>query len=144
MEVFPDTEPSRKSADELIEEARALIAPRLSPDMAYEGMELGQAMLIDIRPYEQQVRDGLIPDAVLVDANVFEFRCDPAQPDEYRSPAVAAGDYEQFLVVICNQGYQSSLKAANLRQMGLFHATDVEGGMEAWISAGLPVAPYPN
>ena len=144
MEVSPGMERLRKTADELIEEARALIAPRFSPHGAYEAMEFGEAMIIDIRPYEQQVRDGLIPGAVLVDTNVFEFRCDPAQPDEYRNPDVVPGNYNQCLIVLCNQGYQSSLKAANLRHLGLHNATDVKGGMEAWIVAGLPVEPYSN
>ena len=144
MEGFPGLERARKSADELVEEARSIIGPRLSPHDAHEGMELGQVVLIDIRPYEQQMGGGMIPGAIVIDSNVFEFRCDPAQPDKYRDPAVTAVDYDQCLVVICNQGYQSSLNAAGLRRMGLYRATDVAGGMEAWIAAGLPVIPYPE
>ncbi len=142
MEIFPATGSERRTADQMVEEARAIIAPRLSPHRAYEAMVFGEATLVDIRPLEQLVRDGLIPGAVLVDTNVFEYRCDPAQPDKYRDPAIIPGNYRQCLVVVCNQGYQSSLKAAALRAMGLENATDLDGGMQAWIATGLPVKPY--
>lgn len=130
------------TADDMVAEARELLARRLSPEETYSALQAGEAVLLDIRPYEQQVRDGLIPGAVLINTNVFEYRCDPSSPDDYREPTILPDEYSQQLVVICNQGYKSSLQAANLVRMGLHNATDVEGGMEAWLAAGLPVVAY--
>src|SRR5689334_18166806 len=99
------------TADDLVAEARRKIAPRLTPQQALSAMRSGDITLIDIRPYEQQKRDGQIPGAVLVNTNVVEYRCDPSQPDSYRDPAVRPDDYELKLVILCNQGYKSSLQA---------------------------------
>jgi rhodanese-related sulfurtransferase len=82
-------------------------------------------------------RDGLLPGATVVQRNVLEWRLDPASPD--RLPDLARPDRE--LIVVCNQGYQSSLAAATLRRFGL-NATDVIGGAQAWLAAGLSVEWY--
>lgn len=127
---------SRRSIDDLIDEARALLPPRPSPPEALRLMRSG-AMLIDIRGDDQRRRDGLIPGAHVIPRNTLEWRCDPSS--RWRHPAIR--DHEQHVVLICDEGFQSSLAAANLQRLGLHRATDVQGGFRAWRSAGLPVLP---
>jgi rhodanese-related sulfurtransferase len=126
------------TVDELLQEARAMLH-RLSPEEAFREMQQG-ALLIDIRYLEQRVPDGEIPNAALVNRNEFEWRCDPSAA--WRHAMIKPNDYEQRIIVLCNQGYQSSFAAANLVRLGLRNATDVEGGMEAWLRCGLPVVPF--
>jgi rhodanese-related sulfurtransferase len=93
------------------------------------------ALLVDIRPEAQRRAEGEVPGAVLVERNVLEWRMDPTSPSslpEILGPA-------QVIVVLCSEGYASSLAAATLRQLGLERATDVIGGFQAWRRAGLPV-----
>ena len=96
-----------------------------------------RALLVDTRPWEQRLRDGAVPGAVVVDRNVLEWRLDPASPD--RIPQVTGYDLE--VVVLCNEGYSSSLVADTLRTLGLTRSVDVIGGFVAWAAAGLPVVP---
>jgi rhodanese-related sulfurtransferase len=128
-----------KSVDQLLSEARSTLTPRLQPNQAYEEMRHG-ATLVDIRHLEQRVRDGEIPGAVLINRNEFEWRCDPSAP--WRHEMINKDDYKQRIIVLCNQGFQSSFAAANLVRIGLSNATDIEGGMQAWLSEGLPVVPF--
>jgi rhodanese-related sulfurtransferase len=93
------------------------------------------ALLIDIRSEVQRQRDGVIPGSRFVARNVLEWRCDPASP--WRDEAVTNSGAR--IILICNEGYQSSLAAATLQQLGLIDATDVIGGFQAWKAAGLPV-----
>jgi rhodanese-related sulfurtransferase len=123
----------RKSADELLAEARARLA-RLGPEQAKQALESG-ALLLDIRSDGQRARDGLMPGAHVVPRNELEWRLDP--DCEYRDPELARPEAE--VVVVCNEGYQSSLVAATLKEMGFARATDLEGGFQAWRDAGLPV-----
>jgi rhodanese-related sulfurtransferase len=95
-------------------------------------------LLIDIRGDEQQRQDGLIAGAMIVRRNVLEWRCDPASP--WRHELIT--NHRLKIVVFCNEGYQSSLAAANLQRLGLMHATDMVGGFCHWREAGLPVTPY--
>ena len=95
------------------------------------------ALLVDTRPVEQRERDGEVPGAVVVDRNVLEWRLDPASP--WRIPEVTGYDLE--VIVLCNQGYSSSLVADTLRSLGLRRAVDVVGGFEAWAALGLPIRP---
>ena len=111
---------------------RALI--RLEPVEAQRAAALG-AILVDIRPWEQRERDGAIPGALVIDRNVLEWRLDPMC--EFRHPSVGS---DQRVVIICNEGYSSSLAAATLRLFGR-DATDVIGGFRKWRQDGLPVAP---
>jgi rhodanese-related sulfurtransferase len=92
------------------------------------------ALLVDTRPLEQRLRDGEIPGAVVIDRNVLEWRLDPSS--EHCIPQAHA---DQRVIVICNQGYSSSLAAATLQRLGLRGATDVVGGFQAWAERGLPV-----
>jgi rhodanese-related sulfurtransferase len=89
------------------------------------------AILIDIRPVEQRQRDGDLPGAVVVDRNVLEWRLDPTSP--HRLPMATSA--EARLIIICNEGYSSSLAAATLQELGLRRATDLVGGFEAWRSS---------
>jgi rhodanese-related sulfurtransferase len=118
---------------ELLAEARARL-DRLEPREAREHMERG-AILIDIRSERQRAADGHVPGAAFVPRNELEWRLDPAS--SYRDPSLARPD--AVIVLMCNAGYQSSLAAATLQELGLPHATDLEGGFRAWRSAGLPV-----
>jgi rhodanese-related sulfurtransferase len=121
------------SIDELVSTARARLA-RLGPSDVAVAMASG-ALLVDTRPVEQRRRDGEVPGAVVIDRNVLEWRLDPTSPD--RVPE--ATGYEQLVVVMCDEGYASSLAAAVLQDLGLTRATDLEGGFRAWKTAGLPV-----
>lgn len=94
------------------------------------------AILVDIRPLDERVRGGEIPGAVVVDRNVLEWRLDAAS--EWRSPLIRS--HSTRLILICGQGFQSSLAAANLQEMGMVNATDVIDGFEGWVAAGLEVA----
>ena len=122
-----------RSIDELLEDARTTLA-RVTPAEAERAAAAG-ALVVDIRPSEQRSVDGTIPGALIVDRNVFEWRLDPAS--EHRIPEVTSHD--QVVIVVCNAGYQSSLAARTLQQLGLARATDLIGGFQAWKAAGLPV-----
>jgi rhodanese-related sulfurtransferase len=128
-----------QSVQDLLDDARSQLR-RVTPGEAAEAAGCGDAIVIDIRSESQYLADGLIPGAAIVARNVLEWRLDPAS--ESRDPALARRDRQ--LILICNEGYQSSLAAANLRRMGL-DATDMIGGFRAWRAAGLPVAsPQPR
>jgi rhodanese-related sulfurtransferase len=120
---------------ELLAEARAGLV-RLTPNEALEACEGGGGVLVDVRSESQRARDGEIPGAVVVPRNVLEWRLDPSSP--HRDSEFARRDLR--VIVICDEGYQSSLAAANLRRFGL-DATDVVGGFQAWRAAELPVEP---
>jgi rhodanese-related sulfurtransferase len=121
------------SIDELLATARSRLL-RVGPAEAAAAAARG-ALLVDTRPVEQRRRDGEIPGAVIVDRNVLEWRLDPAS--EFRIPE--AGDGDRMVIVVCNEGYASSLAAATLQDLGLVNATDLDGGFQAWRAAGLPV-----
>jgi len=94
------------------------------------------ALLVDTRTPQQREQDGVIPGAQVIDRNVLEWRLDPASPDRI----AAASSHEVRVIVICAEGYSSSLAAISLQELGLVNATDVIGGFEAWQAAGLPVS----
>lgn len=121
-----------KTIDQLLAEVRARLQ-RLDPRAAAAAVADG-ALLVDIRPSEQRRREGEIPGALLVERNVLEWRLDPACP--YRLPQVSTHD--QPIVIVCSEGYASSLAAGVLQELGLQRVTDVEGGFQAWAAAGLP------
>jgi rhodanese-related sulfurtransferase len=123
----------RTTIDELLAAARSRLC-RLHPVAALEAMRLGAA-LIDIRGDSQIARDGAVPGALIIARNVLEWRLDPAC--QHRLPqAPGLGDR---VIVLCDEGYQSSLAAATLQRLGFGFATDVDGGFRAWRDAGLPV-----
>jgi rhodanese-related sulfurtransferase len=118
--------------DQLLDEARGQLE-RLSPTDAEAAVRAG-GLLIDIRSAGQRARDGVPSGAAFVPRNVLEWRLDPAS--RHRDAKLARRD--RPVILICDEGYQSSLAAATLRRFGL-DATDVVGGFQAWIAAGLPV-----
>lgn len=119
--------------DELLERVREDL-DRVEPKDAFEAAEAG-ALLVDIRYAALRERDGLIPGALVVERNELEWRLDPQ--GSHRAPEAVSHDLR--VVVICNEGYASSLAAVSLRQLGLHRATDLVGGFQAWRTAGLPV-----
>ncbi len=127
--------PGARGIDELLDAVRRRIE-RIEPAEVPARVAAG-ALLVDTRPVEQRRRDGEVPGALVVDRNVLEWRLDPASPD--RLPQVSGYDLE--VIVLCNQGYSSSLVADTLRSLGLRRAVDVIGGFEAWAAHGLPVDP---
>ena len=128
----PRAERATLTVAELLEAARSGLL-RLSPEEAREAALAGAA-LIDIRSETQRREDGEIAIATWIPRNVLEWRLDPASP--HRDPHLARRG--RRVIVLCDEGYQSSLAAATLRRFGL-DAADVIGGFQAWRAAGLPV-----
>jgi rhodanese-related sulfurtransferase len=124
-----------RTVDDLLREARAIL-DRVTPDHAWAEVRDG-AILVDTRTLEQRTVHGDIPGAVRIGLNVLEWRVDPAS--EWRIAQMTSHDVR--VIVLCQQGYSSSLAAARLHDLGLHRATDVVGGFEAWRDAGLPVEP---
>ena len=126
-------QPTRATIDDLLQEARSRLS-RLTPSEALAAQAAG-AILVDVRGDDQRREGGSIPGAIRVPRNVLEWRVDPACPT--CDPRIAHLD--AVIVVVCQQGYQSSLAASTLQQLGFTRATDLEGGFEAWRAAGLPI-----
>jgi rhodanese-related sulfurtransferase len=106
---------------------------RLEPREAYEAVRAG-AVLVDIRPAIYRAGEGTIPGALVIERNDLEWRLDPAS--SARLPEAA---YDLQVILVCNEGYASSLAAAALQELGLARATDMIGGFRAWQAARLPV-----
>ena len=121
-----------RSIDEVLADARGRL-DRLEPAEAAARVA-GGALLVDTRPVAQRQADGEVPGALVVERNVLEWRLDPAS--DARLPEATGYDVE--VIVLCNEGYASSLAADSLRTLGLHRATDVVGGYRAWVAAGLP------
>ncbi|HXV57392.1 MAG TPA: MFS transporter [Gaiellaceae bacterium] len=126
----------RRTAQELLAEARGAIAPRLTPADAHREQARG-AVLVDLRSGDERRRAGIVPGSVHVPRSVLEWRVDP--DSGFANPHL--GGLDRRLVLFCAEGYSSSLAAATLRRLGCSRATDVVGGFEAWQAAGLPVRP---
>jgi rhodanese-related sulfurtransferase len=109
---------------------------RLHPEEARAALEQG-AILVDIRPEFQRRADGEIPRAVIIERNHLEWRLDPASSARIDE----AVDANVQWIVICDEGFASSLAAATLHMIGVIRATDVIGGFQAWRAAGLPLNP---
>ncbi len=118
----------QSAIDRLLARARAGLE-RVEPTDLADEVAAG-AVMIDIRPLEQRQRDGELPGAIIIDRNVLEWRLDPTSPDHL--PVAADTDIRYILV--CNQGYSSSLAAATLRELGLRRATDLVGGFQALLA----------
>lgn len=124
-----------RGVDEVLADARRRL-DRLTPHQAAAAAGAG-ALLVDIRYAALRDRDGTIPGALVVERNELEWRLDPQC--DHRLPEAVHHDLR--VVVICNEGYASSLAAVSLQQLGLHRATDLIGGFQAWAAAGLPVTP---
>ncbi|MGF1428091.1 rhodanese-like domain-containing protein [Kitasatospora sp. LaBMicrA B282] len=126
------------TVEELLTRARAGVH-RPGPAEAYRAWRQDGALLVDIRPAAQRGVEGQIPGALVIERNVLEWRLDPA--GSHRIPQ--ASGYELPIVLVCSEGYASSLAAASLRELGLYRTTDLDGGFLAWSAAGLPTEPGP-
>lgn len=124
----------RRTVDQVLAAARARLA-RVSPRQAHREAAAG-ALLVDIRPQAQRAAEGEIPGAMIVERNVLEWRFDPACAA--RLPQAA---YDLRIIVLCSEGYTSSLAAVALQDLGISRATDLAGGFRAWQQDGLPVLP---
>src|SRR5687767_3666307 len=116
-----------RSIDEVLAEARAALPHRVTADELPAVMARG-GLVIDTRPAEQRNRDGELPGSIIIERNVLEWRLDPASA--HRIPEASGYDIE--VVVVCNEGFASTLAAASLQQLGLRRATDLDGGYQAW------------
>ncbi|WP_338539213.1 rhodanese-like domain-containing protein [Janibacter terrae] len=119
------------AVDRVLAAARAGLV-RLTPQQAHDAAK-GGALLVDTRTAAQRTRQGEVPGALVIDRTVLEWRLDPTSP--HRIPEATRGTR---VIVLCRQGYSSSLAAVSLRSLGV-DATDVIGGVEAWTASGLPL-----
>jgi rhodanese-related sulfurtransferase len=126
--------PGARSVHEILAAARSRLT-RVTPGQAFADIRAG-AVLIDIRPAVQRAADGEVPGSVVIERNHLEWRLDPES--DARLPWVTG--YDLRPIVICTEGYTSSLAAAALQDLGLARATDVDGGYLAWRATGLPTA----
>jgi rhodanese-related sulfurtransferase len=126
------------TVDDLVARARAG-AHRPDPRQAHAAQQAG-ALLVDIRPERQRALEGQIPGALVIERNVLEWRLDPT--GSHRIEQATGHDIE--VVLVCSEGWASSLAAASLRELGLRRATDLDGGFLAWAAAGLPTEPGPR
>jgi rhodanese-related sulfurtransferase len=131
--LTPTRPAGARTVDELLADARSRLR-RVGPLEAATRVASG-AVLVDIRPAAQRAVEGSVPGALVVERNVLEWRFDPAS--DARLPQ--ATGYAVEVVVLCSEGYTSSLAADALRSLGLHRATDVVGGFHAWVAVGLPV-----
>jgi rhodanese-related sulfurtransferase len=117
----------RSAIDERLEVAQARIAPRASASDLHEEIA-GGALVVDTRSSAQRERDGELPGAVVIERNVLEWRLDPTSPHR-----IAEMDRpDRRVIVVCDEGYGSSLAAAGLLDLGLTNVTDLAGGYQAW------------
>ncbi len=123
------TTPSRPAIDQLLDEIRDRLPHRAVPSELVSVVDAG-GLVVDIRPSELRDRDGAMPDAIVVDRNVLEWRLDPTSP--HRIADVTGVD--QPIVLVCDEGYASTLAADTLQRLGLRGATDLDGGYQAWLT----------
>lgn len=130
--MTPPRPPGARTIDEILADRRRRLR-RLPPTEAYARVRDG-AVLVDIRPAAQRAAEGEVPGALVVERNVLEWRFDP----QCAARLPQATGYDVEVIVLCSEGYTSSLAAASLHDLGLTRATDVIGGFKAWRAAGLP------
>jgi rhodanese-related sulfurtransferase len=124
---------AQRGIDEVLAAAQARLR-RLTPAQAAAATHQG-SVLVDTRDGELRLRDGCIPGSVHIPLSVLEWRVDPTSG--HQSPALAGREHK--LILICHEGYSSSLAAVRLHELGFENTTDVIGGFVAWAAAGLPV-----
>jgi rhodanese-related sulfurtransferase len=118
----------RRTVDQLLDAARSRL-DRVQP-AALSAEQIAGGLVVDIRPFEQRQRDGQLPGALVIDRNVLEWRLDPASPHRIEQ----VSDHEQRIILVCHEGYSSSLAAATLQDLGLRRATDLAGGYRGWLA----------
>jgi len=126
--------PGRRTIDQVLADARARLE-RVSPAQALAASRDG-ALIIDIRPAAQRAAEGEVPGTLVIERNVLEWRLDPAS-----GTRLPQARYDLRVIIMCSEGYTSSLAAAALQDLGIRNATDLDGGFRAWAAAGLPVGP---
>jgi rhodanese-related sulfurtransferase len=122
-------DPDDSAIARLLEESRRDLVRVEPADL--DSLTAAGALVVDIRPVELRDRDGELPGAVVIDRNVLEWRLDPTSPHRIQS----MDDPDRTIVIVCNEGYASSLAAHTLQQLGLRNATDLAGGYQAWLAA---------
>lgn len=126
-----------RSIDQILFDARAKLE-RMTPQEAYDALHDPTypvlVFLVDIRPAAQRDREGEIRGSLTVERNALERRFDP----RCEARLTIADRYDSKIILFCHEGYASSLAAASLHELGLWNATDIVGGYDAWIAAGLP------
>jgi rhodanese-related sulfurtransferase len=127
----------KQTIDELLARARHRLI-RVPPEALASERAAG-ALVVDTRPIAQRERDGEMAGAIVVDRNVLEWRLDPASP--HRISEVTS--YDVRIILVCNEGYSSSLAALTLQELGLHRASDLIGGYQAW-RAMAPSRPAPE
>jgi len=128
---------SYRGVDRMLEDARSRL-DRLTPRAAYKEVLWEGALLVDIRPEAQRAAEGEVHEALrplVIERNVLEWRFDPRS-----SSRIPEASYDARVIVLCQEGYTSSLAADVLRALGVARATDLVGGFMAWQAAALPVA----
>ena len=130
-DAAPDGPPACAGApsriDVLLAAARARLPHRPTPDELAAVASAG-GLVVDIRAAEQRRRDGPLPGALVIERSVLEWRLDPTSPHRLAGLDVSG----RAIVVVCREGYSSSLAAAALQQLGIAGATDLDGGYNAW------------
>ena len=128
----------RRPIDDVLAEARRRLQ-RVTPGEAHAAARNG-AVLVDVRSEDERRRQGvLVPGALHHPLSVVHWRRDPDVPTSNPKLPLSA-----HVILLCREGYSSSLAAALLRAIGFDHATDVIGGVDAWREGGFPVEPYPG
>jgi rhodanese-related sulfurtransferase len=122
-----------RTIDDVLADARDRLV-RLTPSQAAQAVAEG-GVLVDIRPAAQRAQEGSVPGALVIERNVLEWRLDPTS-----TAALPIADHDLEVVVLCSEGYTSSLAAASLQDLGVHRATDVVGGFHAWVADDLPHA----
>jgi len=123
-----------RGVDGLLAIARERIE-RVEPEEAWAAAATGAALIVDLRSSDERRRHGIVPGSLHVPRSVLEWRADPAS--EWRSPHLEG---RERLLLLCAEGFSSSLAAASLVDLGHARAGDIVGGFVAWLDAGLPVA----
>ncbi|MGH3760161.1 rhodanese-like domain-containing protein [Actinophytocola sp.] len=123
----------------MIDDVLAAARSRLDRVTPLAAARLTDALFVDTRPAHDRAAEGEIPGSVVIERIVLEWRLDPH--GEHRIDGITE---DTVVVVVCNEGYSSSLAADSLRRLGLRRATDLDGGFRAWAAAGLPVRPGPS
>ena len=123
------------NAEQMLAEARSRI-DRATPDETADALERG-AIVIDLRCSDERAATGVIPGSIPIARSVLEWRCDP--DSEWRDERVARPNAR--VILVCADGFSSSLAADSLKTLGFSAVGDLVGGMSAWVTAGLPVEP---
>lgn len=127
----------RLTIDKMLAAARTRFRRLQPPDV--EGEQRRGAVVVDIRCESDRRRTGVIPGSVAIERTVLEWRADPDSP--WCDPRIA--DLDRQLILICSDGYSSSLAAVSLLDLGFGDVTDVDGGITAWVAEGLPLEASP-